>query len=105
MLALFWNRPTWEDFELRSELDQIYSRHAPELYAKAPGYPGLRARDLDQEQAQQIRESALFDDPDIRVYRWSLPYSSDAYVRLLTSETRSTARAHSSRSTTQRHYS
>lgn len=86
VLALFWNRPTWEDSELRSKLDQIYSRHAPELHAKAPGYPGLRARDLDQEQAQQIRGSALFDDPDIRVYRWSLPYGSYAYVRLLTTQ-------------------
>jgi SAM-dependent methyltransferase len=86
VLALFWNRPTWEDSELRSKLDQIYSCHAPELHARAPGYPGLRARDLDQEQAQRIRDSALFDDPDIRLYRWSLPYSSDAYVRLLTTQ-------------------
>jgi SAM-dependent methyltransferase len=86
VLALFWNRPTWEESELRGELDDIYSRHAPELHARAPGYPGLTTHDLDQEQEQQIRDSALFDDPDLRVYRWSLPYGSDAYVRLLTTQ-------------------
>lgn len=85
-LALFWNRPSWDDSELRSELDEVYERHAPELHARGPGYPGLKAHDLGQERAQEIRDCALFDDPDIHVYRWSSTYTTDEYVRLLTTQ-------------------
>lgn len=85
-LALFWNRPTWEDSELRSELDEIYARHAPALHARAPDYPGLKTKELDRERAQEICDSKRFDEPERHEYPWSLPYTSDEYARLLSTQ-------------------
>jgi SAM-dependent methyltransferase len=40
-LALFWHRTRWQGEDLRAELEDLYRRLVPELYAKDPGFPGL----------------------------------------------------------------
>ena len=74
-LALFWNRPRDGDGALRSDLDAIYARLAPEL-RDAPA-----RRDADH--AAAIRASGRFSEPEERAYRWSAERSAESYVRLL----------------------
>jgi SAM-dependent methyltransferase len=87
LLAAFWNRPVWDPAEpLTRALRELYGAQAPELL------PGLR---LD---AGGSDDQALFDTwraeaepaglvgPEFRRYRWSLDYSSESYVELLSTQ-------------------
>jgi len=83
VLALFWNRPLWENAELRDQLDAAYERCAPELRARKPGFPGLTQPRVDDERADEIVASGLFGPVTRRSYTWSKRYSADHYVELL----------------------
>ncbi len=39
VVALFSHRTNWQDESLRDELDELYRRVAPDLYAQQPGFP------------------------------------------------------------------
>jgi SAM-dependent methyltransferase len=83
VLAVFWNRPLWEDSVLRAELDEIYESRAPELRAREPGFPGLTQPHADEERAEEIEASSLFGPATERSYRWSKTYSMPEYLQLL----------------------
>lgn len=84
-LALFWHRTDWHDEDLRAELEELYRRIAPELYAQAPGFPGLTPTRGDDEQSAEIATSDLFTDLTVRSHRWSAAFTADTFVaRLLT---------------------
>ncbi len=83
VLAVFWNRPLWEDSALRAALDDVYERCAPELKAREPGFPGLTQPRVDQERATEIEASGCFGPVTRRSYRWSKPYTAEEYLELL----------------------
>jgi SAM-dependent methyltransferase len=82
-LALFWNRPLWDDSGLRSPIDDVYERCAPKLKARDPGFPGLKEPAVDQERATEIESSGFFGPVTRRSFRWSKPYSTQDWLALL----------------------
>jgi SAM-dependent methyltransferase len=83
ILAVFWNRPLWEDSALRGAIDEVYERRAPALKAREPGFPGLSQPQADRERAQEIEASGLFGPVTERSYRWARTYSVAEYLQLL----------------------
>jgi SAM-dependent methyltransferase len=83
VLAVFWNRPLWEDTALRAALDDVYERCSPELKAREPGFPGLKQPRVDEERATEIESSGFFGPVTRRSYRWSKPYTAEEYLELL----------------------
>lgn len=81
-LALFWHRTDWHGEELRDELEALYRRRAPELFAQDPGFPGLSAAGDDERPAYEIAASELFGDPILRTHRWSAELTADGFVEL-----------------------
>lgn len=75
-LALIWNRPEGGDEAIRSELDAVYRRQAPELAARPPG-------ELDLDRTPEILESGQFSSPHRSEFHFELEYSSDAYRELM----------------------
>jgi SAM-dependent methyltransferase len=73
-LALFWNRAGDGDPAQRRALDAIYARLAPDLGQSV-------GRGIDY--GDQIRDSGLFTDVEVRRYDWSQVRSAESYVRLL----------------------
>lgn len=82
-LALFWNRTRWEEEPLRDELAALYRRLAPDLYARAPGFPGLTRSGEDLDRGAEIRETGLFQDELVRAYPWSATFTADSFTDLL----------------------
>jgi SAM-dependent methyltransferase len=82
-LALFWNRPRWEDSAMRTALDALYEARAPEVNVREPGFPGLREPEADEERASEIEASGLFGPVTRRSYRWSCEYTVEDYLELL----------------------
>lgn len=58
-------------------------RVVPELYAQAPGFPGLAPTRSDEEQAAEVVDSPLFTDVALRTYRWAVALTPDGFVDLL----------------------
>ena len=83
VLALFWNRPLWEDSALRSSIDAVYQRCAPDLKARDPGFPGLKEPAVDRERAIEIESSGLFGAVTQRSFRWSKLYTTQDWLALL----------------------
>ncbi len=77
--AIFWNRPEFPDTELRSELDDVYARLAPDmessLASKAGGHKGV-APPVDP-------APEGFTDAQVRTYRHALRYSTERWVGYL----------------------
>jgi hypothetical protein len=82
-LAVFWNRPVWQDTALRAALDDVYERCSPKLKAREPGFPGLNQPRVDQERATEIVASGFFGPVTRRSYRWSSQYTTEQYLQLL----------------------
>jgi SAM-dependent methyltransferase len=82
-LAVFWNRPQWEDTSLRAALEDVYERCSPRLKAREPGFPGLKQPRVDEERATEIESSGFFGPVTRRSYRWSKQYTTEEYVALL----------------------
>jgi SAM-dependent methyltransferase len=83
-IALFWNRPEFDDHPLRPELDAAYARHAPDLAGRS-GFPGAAASDRT-DAGQELRESGLFADVATHRYRWSERYDAERYLRLMATQ-------------------
>lgn len=82
-LALFWHRTAWQGEHLRAELEDLYLRLVPELYAKDPGFPGLTQPQGDDRLADEITASGLFGNPTLREHPWSATFTADSFVELL----------------------
>lgn len=84
VLALFWHTVEWRDEELRTTIDDLYERVAPDLIATRPGYPGTRSEPIFG--AQELADSPLFRSVTTREYPWSRRYPTNAYLELLTTQ-------------------
>jgi hypothetical protein len=81
VLALFWNLVEWRDEALRTAVDDLYERVAPDLIATRPGYPGTRPEPIFR--ARELEDSPLFHSVTVRRYPWSEAYSTAAYLELM----------------------
>jgi SAM-dependent methyltransferase len=91
-LALFWHRTAWRRESLRDELESLYLRLVPDLYAKRPGFPGLASRAGDPGPGRQPSESTasaeilqtgLFTAVTERTYPWPATFTADSFIDLL----------------------
>jgi SAM-dependent methyltransferase len=84
-LALFWNRPRWEDSPLRDELRDAYRRAAPD-FGPDPGpmHPDTVAEpELWGDWERELTAAPQLGEPEVRSYRWSHEYTTERYLRLL----------------------
>lgn len=84
-LALFWNRPRWEDSPLREDLRDAYHRSAPDFGANpGPMHPDTDTEpDLWGDWAHELTAAPEFGDPEVHSYSWVHEYTAERYVRLL----------------------
>jgi SAM-dependent methyltransferase len=82
-LALFWHRIRWQGESLRDELESLYRRLVPDLYARQPGFPGLTPRREDRDVGEEIAQTGLFDGETVHIHPWSATYTADSFVDLL----------------------
>lgn len=82
-LALFWNRTRWDEQPLKDELDALYRRLVPDLYAQHPGFPGLSPHGEGVDMRAEVRETGLFDDERVQTYPWSATFTADSFTDLL----------------------
>lgn len=84
LLAAFWNRVEWDRCALRSALQAVYERHAPELSADNPMYPSAERRhELWGSWEAAIDAGEGFTEPELRSFRHAVRYSAAEYVELL----------------------
>jgi SAM-dependent methyltransferase len=81
-LALVWNLPVWEDGDLRAELDAVYDRHASAL-RRSQGFPALEAPSEMSSMSDELRVSGWFGPVTMRSYRWSLHYTIEQFLDLM----------------------
>lgn len=80
-LALLWHRVRWEaDDPVRLELDERYSKYAPALHARAPGFPGLSPCTTEVGAQAEISDCADFCDVTAHDHPWEQPFDADSYV-------------------------
>jgi SAM-dependent methyltransferase len=86
-VALFWHRADWADDDpLRLALDECYRRHAPELYAKGPGFPGLTPATSQVVALEELAASPHFRDVTVHHHPWQATFSAAAFVDLLATQ-------------------
>jgi SAM-dependent methyltransferase len=81
--AAFWNYPSWAQCEVRDELAGAYARAG---YEPAPGDPINPATEPDgalHHRYDEVASADGFSQAECRTYRWSLNYSTSAYLRLM----------------------
>jgi SAM-dependent methyltransferase len=90
LLAVFWNRPVWDQAPLRGVLSETYRTVAPTLEGDGPMHPDNTGIDAEDEWHQAIATAAGFGQAEVRRYAWSLEYSSQQYADMVAtlSETR-----------------
>jgi SAM-dependent methyltransferase len=85
-LALLWNRVRWQGEPVRDDLEDLYRRLVPGLYARHPGFPGLTARPEDGDRDGEMRRTGLFADETVRTYPWPAAFTADSFIDLLQSQ-------------------
>ncbi len=85
-LALMWNRVRWQGEPLRDDLEDLYRRLAPGLYARHPAFPGLTPRPDDGDRGDEMRRTGLFQDETVRTYPWPATFTTDSFLDLLQSQ-------------------
>jgi SAM-dependent methyltransferase len=85
-LALLWNRVRWRGEPWRDDLEDLYRRLAPDLYARRPGFPGLIPRPEDGDRVGEMRGTGLFRDETERTYSWPATFTADSFIDLLQSQ-------------------
>lgn len=93
VFAWFFNRPDWSGNEnVRTALDEVYERLAPDIPSRGPGSAWTSISALDEEVVEEIndarfvdplRDGALFTDVEARWYRHSRCYDAADYLDLL----------------------
>lgn len=83
-LALFWHRVLWAEGDpVREELDECYRRHAPTLYARGPGFPGLTPIAHEEDAHAEVASSELFVDVEVHDHPWHASFGPRDFVELL----------------------
>jgi SAM-dependent methyltransferase len=84
-LAMFWNRPRWENTPLRRDLRIAYERAAPDFGPKpGPMHPATDTTpDLWGDWPAELAASPEFGAPAMRLYERDCEYSTDQYLQLL----------------------
>lgn len=77
-MALFWNMYPGMEGTIRHELDEIYRKHAPELFKE--NFP---LEKLIQERAASLAAEREFEKVVVRTYPWAQQYETSAYLGLL----------------------
>jgi len=85
-LALIWNRVRWQGEPWRNDLEDLYRRLVPDLYARHPAFPGLTPRPEDSDRGDEMRRTGLFRDEIVRTYPWSATFTADSFIDLLQSQ-------------------
>jgi SAM-dependent methyltransferase len=85
-LALIWNRVRWQGESLRGDLEDLYRRLVPDLYARHPTFPGLTTRPDDADRGNEMRRTGLFQDETERTYPWPAAFTVDSFLELLQSQ-------------------
>jgi SAM-dependent methyltransferase len=83
VLALMWHRIAWHDEPLRDELASLYREVVPDLYAQAPGFPGVTGTDHDADAAASVIASERFDDVEVHEHAWDATFTADGLIELL----------------------
>lgn len=81
--AAFWNYPRWNQCAIRDELVAAYDRVD---YRPAQGEPMHPASDADgalHSRYEQVASADAFWRAEHRSYRWSVRYTTSAYLRLI----------------------
>ncbi len=80
-LALLWHRVRWApDDPVRAALDECYREHAPALYARGPGFPGLTPAQLEDESVVELEACGHFVDVTVHEHPWSQSFGPARYV-------------------------
>ncbi len=82
-LAAFWNWPDWRGCPLRGELDDAYREVAPSIERGDPMRPSTEPDDLAGDWDSEIADAERFADAEVRGYERDCRYTSEEYVRLL----------------------
>ncbi len=85
-LALLWNRVRWQGEPLQGDLEDLYRRLVPDLYARHPAFPGLTPRPEDGDRGDEMRRTGLFQDETVRTYPWPAAFTTDSFLDLLQSQ-------------------
>ncbi|MGO9960152.1 MAG: class I SAM-dependent methyltransferase [Solirubrobacteraceae bacterium] len=83
VLGAFWNRPAWGRSELRNALIAAYEVTVPDLKPDGPLHPANEAPEGDDGWPAQIDRADGLHAPELRRYPWSISYTGDQYVGLL----------------------
>jgi SAM-dependent methyltransferase len=85
VLSAFWNRPQWQECELREQLDGVYRMHAPQLALGSPMRPIVVARGSGVSDAwnAEVEATEGLEQPEFRVYPWMSEYTAEEYTELL----------------------
>jgi hypothetical protein len=83
MLAAVWSFPDWERCPQRNALSRAYRSTPVELRADFPMHPDSEPIRLAGDWKAEIAAAQGFRDAEIRAFRWSERYTSEAYVELV----------------------
>ena len=87
-LAPFWNRPVWDENELRPAFDAAYAEVERKFAARPAGPMNPFGAPLEIKSDQEwlrdeFRGDASFADLSVRNYRWVQAYGAADYIRLI----------------------
>jgi SAM-dependent methyltransferase len=82
-LAAIWSFPDWDGCSMRGALSDAYRTSVPGLTTDFPMHPDSLPTSLAGDWDAEIRGTDGFADPTVRVYPWSLQYTSAGYATLL----------------------
>lgn len=83
-LVAFWSHPAWPDSPLRRALDDVYRTYVT-TPSGGPMDPRSRDHTVDETSfwSDAVAATDGLDEPQARVYEWSLSYTADGYADLL----------------------
>ena len=86
-IALFWHRTDWGAGDpLRAALDECYRLHAPTLYEKGPGFPGLTPAALQSRAHEELAACRDFVDVTVHHHRWRADFTPETFLELLATQ-------------------
>jgi SAM-dependent methyltransferase len=90
LLAAFWNRPDWARCSLRPELIHSYAELSPEPERADPMHPASQGgADMWSEWERGVASVEALHEPELRRYPWTRSYTTQQYLELLQTNSRS----------------
>jgi SAM-dependent methyltransferase len=83
VLAAFWNRPMWRDADARDAVVRAYEEAGVAPASDDPNHPANPFPAHDAHWSDEIASASGLTEPEVRHYEWSLDYSAEGYVSLL----------------------